>query len=102
MPFDYVDIGPGPYEEDCAQVGEPDYAERSRKECTAFKYQLLRMFPPPEGASVVVRSHQHDFGVYREVAVKFDSENEAAADYAYMLEGESPKFWDELAKGELK
>lgn len=98
---DYMDIGPGPCTEQCAQVGDPGYHERSLAECRAFKNQLLRQFPPPVGASIVVRSHAHDFGTYREVAVKYHVDNEEASDYAYKMESEFPERWDDDALLEL-
>ena len=36
MPRDYIDIGSAPANEDCAQVGSPDYHETGRKECARF------------------------------------------------------------------
>ena len=43
MPYDFIPIGPAPSEEPCAQVGDPDYPERSRRECRVFLRMLLRL-----------------------------------------------------------
>jgi hypothetical protein len=92
---------PSPVEESCASVGDSDYEQRSRRECFAFKRQLERMFPPPEGARLCVKSFPHDFGSYREVCVKYDEDDPAAFDYAFRLESGMPSHWDEIARNEL-
>ena len=99
---DYIELGSVPHGEPCAQVGTPDYPERSRKECAAFKAQIERLFPPPAGASIVIQTGQHDFGTYRWVAVRYDYSIDVANAYAYMLDENTPEFWDEKAKEDLK
>lgn len=99
--IDYIDIGPTPHGESCAQVGDADYPDRSLTECLVFKAQLVSMFPPPPGASIVVRGHPHDFGTYREVAVRYDPSLGKATDYAFMLEANSPEFWDAESLAQL-
>lgn len=100
--YDYLEIGPVPYGEDCEQLG-PNYdGEHARAECRAFIGQLRRTFgPEPEGARLVARSNPHDFGTYHEVAVKFDENSEAATEYAFKIEGDTPEYWDDEAKAEL-
>ena len=38
---DYFSIGPTPSEEDCAQVGQPDYRRKAIAECQRF-IELIR------------------------------------------------------------
>lgn len=99
---DYITIGSSPTEEDCAQVGSPDYQERSRNECKAFIAQLARVFGlPPEGARLTAKSFPHDFGSYREVVCYYDEEKPESAVYAFKLESNTPEKWDEEARTEL-
>jgi hypothetical protein len=99
--FEYVSIGPSPTNEQCAQLGEDDYHERSVKECRAYIRQLRRVLgEEPEGSSLSVKSHLHDFGSYREV-VCYHDDREAAVDYAYRAEEKAPAEWDEIARQEL-
>ena len=99
---DRLEIGATPYGENCAQVGSDDYHERAKKECAAFRNQLIRMFgEPPNGARVVVTSSPHDYGTYHEIAVRYDSNLPAALEYALKLEGECPEHWDSEARREL-
>lgn len=99
---DYIYIGSSPVEESCAQVGSPDYPERSRVECRAFVGQLLREFPnQPESAWFAIKTQAHDFGTYREVVVVYDDADEEALNYALKVEGNTPANWDERAKQEL-
>lgn len=108
---EYLEIGATPCEENCAQVGSPDYTERARKECKAYINQLWRFIKKEKGLdpdaaptsfNLVVRSQPHDFGSYYEVAARYDDINADAADLAYFLESEGPTTWDDEAKKELQ
>lgn len=102
MRRDYINIGPSPCGEDCAQLGSDGYAEKARKECNAFREQLRRQFgPEPEGAELRVKGERHDFGTYYEVVCYFWDNNEKAMEYAFKLEGETPELWDAEAKAAL-
>ena len=104
----YIELGPVPAEESCAQVGQPDFPERSRRECLVFRRMLQRLFPVPDGLQVqyVTRSHQHDYGTYREVAVGYSGNGtpagaSAAEDFAFAVERGTPSQWDPIAQYEL-
>lgn len=84
-------IGSVPFGEPCAQVGQPDYAERAKLECVALMRQIARTHPPPPGGALVVEGHPHDFGTYYEVSVRFEPE---AQDWAFLVEANTPEFWD--------
>lgn len=94
---DFINIGSSPCEEDCAQVGTPNYYERARKECDRFR-ELIRSCcgNEPEGSSarLIVKSFPHDFGSYWEVCCSFDDEDRVGMSYAYHVEGNSPATWD--------
>lgn len=96
--MDYVEIGPAPYEEWCAQVGDENYSIASRRECSVFAKQIARHYPPPEGIKISIKSNRHDFGTYREVVISGPQE--------WMMRVESDKLgvlanWDEDAMHEL-
>ena len=103
MPRQIMNIGPVPTDESAAQVGRPDYDERSRRECRVFQRMLARSFPLPADsqASLVIQSFPHDFGRYREVCVRYDDTDPAAEGYAFQLEGDTPARWDAVACYEL-
>jgi hypothetical protein len=101
MSIQTLNIGPVPCDEECAQMGRPDFPERSRRECWVFQRMLERLYPVPDGAWLKVKSFAHDFGSYREVCVSYDDTDEAACDYAFLLEGETPPEWDAIARYEL-
>ncbi|RQQ79042.1 hypothetical protein DF134_35060 [Burkholderia stagnalis] len=102
-----IEIGPTPCDEACAQACDSNYPERSRAECRAFINQIKRaMGEPPEGAGLYIKSNAHDYGTYREVAVKVGGMLtpevcEKALEYAYRCESESPTTWDDEARAEL-
>jgi hypothetical protein len=99
--MDFIQIGAAPACEDCAQVGQPDYPERSRLECAVYKRMLERLNPVPAGiaARFTVRVFNHDFGPYREVVVEYQGQQ--GQEFALRVERESPEAWDDLARWEL-
>jgi hypothetical protein len=94
--MDKIYIGSSPYECDCAQVGSPDYHWRSKVELQAFKEQLERLFPAPEGARYDIAWSNHDYGRYGEVVAVFDPTNEVHTDWAFLAE-DGCATWDEQA-----
>lgn len=101
---DYLTIGPTPAEEECEQIGSPNYsASKAKIESQVFINQIRRTLgEEPFGAALRVKSFPHDFGTYTEVVCYFEDSNEKATEYAFKCESESPGFWDEEAKRELR
>lgn len=94
-----IDLGPCPAEEECAQVGDPDYREKALTECRRYIAAIRsKMGDEPEGARLRIKSNPHDFGSYYEVACEYDEDDEAAADYAWECESKGPKTWDDTAR----
>jgi len=92
---DYVYLGPAPAEEDCVQVGEPDYLERALAECRRYIDLIRRVCgPEPPGARLRTKWEYHDFGKYVEVVCEFDDNVPEAVEYAYRVEEEAPTRWD--------
>lgn len=101
--FDDLFLGPVPADEDCEQLGEGYNHARARKEGKAYISQLIRLHgEPPEGAMLKIKSCPHDFGTYCEVVVRYDDSVQAAVEYAFRVEGNTPSHWDDVAKAELK
>ena len=82
--FDYLNIGSTPSEETCLPVNHQD----ARKEVQRFVDQIFKAYPPVWGASVRVKAFDHDFGTYYEAVVYYDTDNEDAQKYAYMVEAD--------------
>lgn len=103
MPYDHLDLGCAPSDEDCAQLGVDDnYAVRARRECQALIHQLMRICgAPPAAAFFRIHKNPHDFGSYLSVAIHFDPQDEDAVAYAYRSDEESPDQWDLAARMEL-
>ena len=101
--FDEVSLGSTPSAEECAQVGTNDYHELTKMEIRAYANQIKRMFPNmPQGVSLKIQKNPHDFGTYHELAIKFESDNEEASNFAYDIENNTPENWDEQARQELQ
>ena len=81
-------IGPCPSDEDCAQIGVTEGAERlNRLECEAYIEALRRVYgQEPEGAFLEVKSQGHDLGIYREVVCYYDDNVREAIEYAFKVE----------------
>lgn len=101
--MEYIELGPVPAGEPCAQVGTDNYLARSMRECEVFRRMLERVLPIPEGLPVkyMVRSHPHDFGTYREVSVRYSGDDAAACNFAFQVESSVPDVWDPVAQQEL-
>ena len=94
---DYIPLGPGPCNEDAAQVGTPNYAAAMHKECRAYIRAIRRKLgPEPEGAQLGVMSFRHEFGTCFEVVCRFDHARPAAVAYALRCEREAPETWGEV------
>lgn len=103
--FDSIEIGTTPSEEDCAQVGSKDYDyyELVKMELESFHRQLLRAFPnTPDGIRFKKQSNPHDFGTYYDLVIRFNSDSEEAVNYAFNIENNTPKQWDDQARSELE
>jgi hypothetical protein len=88
-------IGSSPAEESCASVGRAGYAGQARKECETYINQLRRQFgQEPEKARLTIKSNPHDFGTYLEVVCYYDTNDQAATDYAFKCEDEAWPNWD--------
>lgn len=99
---DYIDIAECPIAEPCAQLGDPDYYIKAKKECEQFIYQLRRQFGKEVGsARLKIKHNPHDFGTYLSVICEYNDENKEEIEYAFKLESETPEYWDERAKVEL-
>ena len=95
MSRDYIDIGPTPAEEDCAQVGSPDYESRARPECIRFIDLIRRTLgAEPARAALRVKSNPHDFGAYLSVVCYYDDDDQESSEYAYRCEEAAPSRWD--------
>ena len=103
MNMEYMEFGSTPYGEDCAQVGVADYREKAIKEMKAYINQLIRMFPESEnmGINFKIKWFNHDFGSYGEVCSVWNTDDEEADGYVYVIERNLPENWDEEAKKEL-
>lgn len=92
---DEMSLGPSPSEEECAQVGTPDYLQKAKEECQRY-INLIRkhLGNEPEGARLSITHNNHDFGIYLDVVCKYNDENEEAVNYAFKCEAEAPTHWD--------
>lgn len=107
--YQKIKLGSTPWDEECAQAGTDNYAQRSYHECHAYAEQLYRVLKAnghpadslPKSFSLIVSANAHDFGTYYEVACRFDAEDDASIDLAFWLENNAPANWDAEARKRL-
>ena len=94
---DYLSLGPTPVEEDCVQVGKPDYSTVAREECEKFVELLKKKFPRYQefGCTFKVKSNPHDFGEYYNVVVNYYVDDKMSAEYALFVEHNTPLTWND-------
>lgn len=100
-----LNLSPTPTDEDCAQVGSPDYIKQSRVELAAFREQLYRLLKkqfPTVLVTIVRVSHPHDFGTYHDLEVKYDPHDQESVGQAFWLDENLPENWDQEALDDLK
>lgn len=94
----YEYLGSAPYNEDCAQVETgADYLPQMRRELTAYKHQLERLFPEYKGY-FKTKWERHDFGTYGEIVVYY--KHGAAVTWEDVIDN-IPGEWDQEALNEL-
>jgi hypothetical protein len=98
--FDVLNIGCAPTAEPCVQVNPKcPYLVEMLAECNRYKQLLMKLFPIPEELSPFVYfsvdKFSHDFGTYAGVCIHYDSNNEAAFNFALDVEANCPKNWEE-------
>jgi len=92
--MEWMELGPTPPEEDCAQVGQPDYREKAIPECRRYIDVIRKKLgPEPPGAQLKIKSNPHDFGTYYDVGCYYDEDNKEAMEYAFKCESEGPMTW---------
>lgn len=92
---EYMELGPVPCEEDCVTVGNDDYDQLSTIESLQYIKLLMKRFPQFEefGTRFTSMSFPHDFGWYREVVIKYESDT-VGEEFAYFVENNLPERWD--------
>lgn len=92
-----------PCDEDCLQVGTENYKVRATAQGLRF-IALIRatLGKEPEGAELFIKWNPHDFGYYPTIECRFDTDNEAAREYAFKCEGNLPTQWGPLTDEEAR
>jgi len=94
---EYIEIGPVPANEKCAQVGSDDFYKNCMAECHAFiKAIQKKIVEEPRWARLSIKANPHDFGTYYEVVCYYDDEHPESLEYALKCESEAPSTWAEV------
>lgn len=103
MNQEYIELGPVPCEENCAQVGDADFRKASNLEMSAYINQLRREFHSRLNVIEFGKKwFDHDFGSYGEVVVYFNPDDDESFQAAYFVESHLPMTWDDEAIKELE
>jgi hypothetical protein len=84
---DYISLGSAPNDEPCIQVGSPEATPaKQMAECRRFINRIRQVIgPEPEGARLLIKRCEHDFGSYYDVQCEYD--DQVGEDYALSCEG---------------
>jgi hypothetical protein len=93
--MDFIELGPVPCDEPCAQVGDDNFEKDNKSECMRFLRGLVRKHPE---CKFKIKQFKHDFGPYSEVVVCYDSSDAASIDAAYAIQNNTPTTWAELER----
>lgn len=89
-----------PAEEPCAQVGCENFSTLNHRECVRFRDLLLKAYPPPAHAYLMIKTEMHDSGMYKCVVSMMEEnlpEEEETAIFEWSNKVEScPTTWDGL------
>ena len=103
---DNYEIGSSPNEEECAQVGSPDFVERAENELDKYREMLEKRFPQAKEyrCKFVIEWYPHDFGSYGEVCISYNPEDNASNEFMLFVEGNLPAKWvdSEIMKTEIE
>jgi hypothetical protein len=92
-----------PHDEPCVQLGSENYSKWSRIEANTLRNQIYRhVGKAPTGTDIKVVSCPHDFGVYLDLVVVYQSDIEESEKWAFKVESELPEKWDDESKRQLK
>lgn len=100
---EYMELGPTPCEESCAQIGNDNFREQATKEMECYAKQLYRTFPEAIelGIKFKMKWFAHDFGSYGEVCAYWNPDNIGQDEYIYYIDRNLPSHWDEESLKEL-
>lgn len=99
----YMQLGTAPPDEVCAQLGQPNYREYAMIEATTHIAQLQRCFRQlPDGMRFGIEYIPHDFGVYTDVVLHYNSLNEKHCEVSGKIEDKQPRVWDTKANDTLR
>jgi len=95
---EYVEVGPSPANEECAQLGvDEDFPRKNGAECREFIVAIRRKLGPEVGtARLGTKAMNHEFGVYREVVCRYQRSDREGLEYALRCEKDAPRTWAEV------
>ncbi len=96
--MEWFDFDTVPYEEQCAQVGEPNALQKMKDEVKRTKALLIQKFgEPPIGVLIRPHRNEHDFGSYFSLRLYYNPNLPDAVAYALACEAEFPETWEDTA-----
>lgn len=91
---DFISLGTVPCNENCCQVGRPNYDKYGKLEANEFKRMIENTLGPFHYVKIKVTKNPHDFGSYYDVIVEFDRDEIQIAT-ACEIEDNVPITWDD-------
>ena len=98
MAKQHISLGSAPADEPCAQLGTEGYEILAWDECSRYVTLLQNFYAAnrgvmPASLQLKVVENPHDFGVYLDVIVEFDTNDTMAINEAIWLDNHKPAEW---------
>lgn len=95
---EYLEFDTCPIDEEIVSVerGSIDYIIPMKQQGRKYIALLNKVFgDPPGDAYFGMKANDHDFGTYYSVCIFFNNEDEEESEFAYFVEGNLPRTWDD-------
>ena len=95
--FTYIELSSSPVEETCVQLDtRTDYFPAMKAECNRFRQMLTDIYVNHPMGEFVVKTHNHDFGAYCEVAWRCMEDDTDSVSFGYWVQNNLPRYWDDV------
>lgn len=92
-----------PLEEECIQLGQPNYSAFSKIEANVLMNQIIREHGlPPKECKMKLVTCPHDFGKYYDIEIEYNDDDFKCESWALDVVNSLPEKWDEISLKALK
>lgn len=92
--MEFISIDCSPSDENCIQVEKGvDYMPAMRAEAERYLSMLRLRFPNCDRVSFSIAENRHDFGLYLDIHIEYEYDDEEGEAQMLFIEGHLPEKW---------